>query len=73
MRLASTISLAAAVLFAASAGQANASAGEKLFTDNNCNGCHYTQGPAQEKTIDDQLAKKVQNSGTPAASSKRNG
>ncbi|VAX11315.1 hypothetical protein MNBD_GAMMA26-888 [hydrothermal vent metagenome] len=57
MRLATTVSMAAAVLLGVSAGQVNAS-GEKLFTDNNCNGCHYTQGPAREKTIDDQLAKK---------------
>lgn len=58
MRLASTVSLAAAMLLVASAGQADPAAGEKLFTGKNCNGCHYTQGPAQEKTIDDQLAKK---------------
>ncbi len=42
----------------ATAGRADPAAGEKLFTDNKCNDCHYTQGPAKEKSIDDQLAKK---------------
>ncbi|MCP4041305.1 MAG: c-type cytochrome [Gammaproteobacteria bacterium] len=58
MRFATTISLAAAMLVVATAGRADPAAGEKLFTDNKCNDCHYTQGPASEKSIDDQLAKK---------------
>ncbi len=37
---------------------ADAAAGKKLFQDKNCQQCHYTDGPAKEKTIDDQLAKK---------------
>lgn len=39
-------------------GRADPAAGEQAFTGNGCNGCHYTQGPATEKTIADQLAKK---------------
>jgi len=41
-----------------SSGHADPAAGEQAFTGNGCNGCHYTQGPATEKTIADQLAKK---------------
>ena len=33
-------------------------AGDGVFKGNNCNNCHYTQGPAKEKSIADQLAKK---------------
>jgi cytochrome c553 len=58
MRFATTVSLAAAMFVVATAGRADPAAGEKLFTDNKCNDCHYTQGPAREKSIDDQLAKK---------------
>ena len=43
---------------AATPGRADPAAGEQLFTGNKCNDCHYTQGPATEKTIADQLAKK---------------
>ncbi|OHC75628.1 MAG: hypothetical protein A3G18_00245 [Rhodospirillales bacterium RIFCSPLOWO2_12_FULL_58_28] len=39
----------------ASAGFAD---GAKVFADKGCGGCHYTDGPAKEKTIEDQLAKK---------------
>ncbi len=47
-------------LLAGTAGQAGAdpAAGKKLFQAKNCQQCHYTDGPAKEKTIDDQLAKK---------------
>ena len=53
-------SLTGLVLLVAMAtpGRADPAAGEQVFTGNNCNGCHYTQGPATEKTIADQLAKK---------------
>ena len=53
-------SLTSMVLLAvlAAPGRADPAAGEQVFTGNGCNGCHYTQGPATEKTIDDQLAKK---------------
>lgn len=37
---------------------ADAAAGAELFKTKDCSGCHYTQGPAKEKTIEDQLAKK---------------
>ncbi len=39
-------------------GRADSAAGEQIFTANNCGECHITQGPASEKTIADQLAKK---------------
>ncbi len=32
--------------------------GQKLFQAQDCGACHYTEGPAREKTIADQLAKK---------------
>ncbi len=32
--------------------------GKKIFESKKCNDCHYTQGPAREKTIKDQLSKK---------------
>ena len=35
-----------------------ASADQALFEAKGCGECHYTDGPAKEKTIDDQLAKK---------------
>ena len=37
---------------------ADTATGKAAFEANNCTDCHYTQGPAQEKTIDDQLSKK---------------
>ena len=37
---------------------ADAQAGADIFKANDCQTCHYTDGPAKEKTIDDQLAKK---------------
>lgn len=39
-------------------GLADAAAGKAAFDAKGCADCHYTQGPAREKTIDDQLAKK---------------
>lgn len=42
----------------AGAAQADAAAGKAAFQSNNCAGCHYTDGPAREKTIDDVWAKK---------------
>jgi len=50
------IGAALAILTTAS-GKANA-AGEQAFVANKCGECHLTQGPAPEKTIADQLAKK---------------
>ncbi len=40
------------------AGSASAATGKEVFEAKGCGGCHYTDGPAKEKTIDDQLAKK---------------
>ncbi|MBT4519423.1 MAG: c-type cytochrome [Halieaceae bacterium] len=37
---------------------ADAAGGAEIFKTKDCNGCHYTEGPAKEKTIEDQLAKK---------------
>jgi mono/diheme cytochrome c family protein len=59
MRLVTTTVLATALMVAAaSAAQADAAAGQTAFEAQQCNACHYTEGPAKEKTIDDQLAKK---------------
>jgi mono/diheme cytochrome c family protein len=37
---------------------ADVAGGEAAFKQQGCGDCHYTQGPAREKTIEDQLAKK---------------
>jgi mono/diheme cytochrome c family protein len=59
MRPAVVVSLAAAFLFlAAPPGRADPAAGQALFEAQECQACHYTDGPAKEKTIEDQLAKK---------------
>lgn len=42
----------------ANAAFADAAAGKAAFESNKCTDCHYTDGPAKEKTIDDVLAKK---------------
>ncbi len=59
MRIAVIVSLSMAIttLLVTSAG-ADTAAGEQAFNSSNCSECHTTQGPAQEKTIADQLAKK---------------
>ena len=44
--------------FIAGAAQADAGAGKAAFEAKKCTGCHYTDGPAKEKSIADQLAKK---------------
>lgn len=54
-----TASLSVAFLVGtASSVWADAAAGKAAFEAKGCNECHYTEGPAREKTIDDQLAKK---------------
>jgi mono/diheme cytochrome c family protein len=54
-----TAVLAAGLMALASgAALADAAAGAKLFQAKKCQDCHYTDGPAREKTIADQLAKK---------------
>ena len=54
--LAVGVSLAVALLAAAPVS-VQAAGGEDIFKKN-CASCHYTNGPAKEKTIADQLAKK---------------
>ena len=49
---------AALVLATAAPAWADPAAGKAAFAAKGCNECHYTDGPAKEKTIDDQLAKK---------------
>jgi mono/diheme cytochrome c family protein len=49
---------AAFLIAAASSSSAAPAAGKAVFEAKKCNECHYTDGPAKEKTIDDQLAKK---------------
>lgn len=54
--LAGTVSIGAALLVMAAA-PSHAAGGDAIFKKS-CIGCHYTDGPAKEKTIADQLAKK---------------
>jgi len=54
--LAVTVSLGAALLVVVTAPSCAAD-GDAIFKKN-CTSCHYTDGPAKEKTIADQLAKK---------------
>lgn len=49
--------LSAAVLWGA-ASHAGVPEGKKAFDANKCSDCHQVQGPAKEKTIKDQMAKK---------------
>lgn len=48
---------AAIFVAAAPSGSADPAAGQAVFEAKGCTECHYTEGPAREKTIDDQLAK----------------
>ena len=58
MRHTVTLSLGLAFLaLAALPGRADAS-GDQVFAAQKCDACHYTQGPAREKTIADKLAQK---------------
>jgi mono/diheme cytochrome c family protein len=53
--------IAAATVFLALIGapaRAEVAAGKQAFEANKCAACHYTKGPAKEKSIADQLAKK---------------
>jgi len=59
MKLALSAMLGAAILAVAAGPLWAAPAdGQKVFAAKKCNACHCTQGPAKEKTIADQLAKK---------------
>lgn len=49
--------LSAAVFWGAPT-EAGIPEGKKAFEANKCSGCHQVQGPAKEKTIKDQMAKK---------------
>lgn len=51
-------SFLAAALFWAGPAEAGAAEGKKVFEANRCSGCHQVNGPASEKTIKDQLARK---------------
>ncbi|MBI5644382.1 MAG: c-type cytochrome [Deltaproteobacteria bacterium] len=62
MRVGSLLSIAASVflssvLFASSSG-AGVAEGKKAFQVKKCAACHQIEGPAREKTIQDQLARK---------------
>ena len=58
MKLTSATLLALALIMWSLPSRADSVAGEAAFTANDCTACHYTDGPAKEKTINDQLAKK---------------
>ena len=59
MKMSIAVCLVAVVsVMAAGPVQADPAAGEKVFRARQCTACHYTKGPAREKTIADQLAKK---------------
>lgn len=52
------LTLAVSLPVFAGSAQAGVDEGKKLFDAKKCAGCHQIQGPAKEKTIKDQLAKK---------------
>lgn len=56
--LVAVLSLFVLILMANNNSRADAAAGKKIFNAKKCGGCHYTSGPAKEKTIADQLKKK---------------
>ena len=59
MRFAATVVPGLALLvMAAAPARGDPAAGAKVFEAQKCIECHYTDGPAKEKTIADQLAKK---------------
>ena len=59
MKLAIIVPLGATLLLMAGAlSWADPAAGKKVFQAKKCQQCHYTDGPAKEKSIADQLAKK---------------
>lgn len=57
LRLVAVSVFAAGVAFA-STSHAGVAEGKKIFDSKNCGACHQVAGPAKEKTIEDQLAKK---------------
>jgi cbb3-type cytochrome oxidase cytochrome c subunit len=58
MKITLTAAMSAAVLFAAASYSPAVAGGKDVFEAKGCGGCHYTTGPAREKSIEDQLAKK---------------
>lgn len=57
MRLLAATASIGAVLLVMAAPTVQAAGGDAIFKKS-CTGCHYSDGPAREKTIADQLAKK---------------
>lgn len=58
MRSRKTLVFGAAIWLATAAlATAGPDEGKAVFAAQGCGGCHYTEGPAREATIDDQLAK----------------
>lgn len=58
LRLAAVSVFAVGLAFA-SVSYAGVAEGKKIFDSKKCGSCHQVQGPAREKTIEDQLAKKA--------------
>lgn len=58
MKLSIPCIAAVLAILTASPVWADAGAGQQTFGSAGCDSCHYAEGPAREKTIDDQLAKK---------------
>ncbi|MBI5587055.1 MAG: c-type cytochrome [Deltaproteobacteria bacterium] len=58
LRLAAISAFAAGIAFAGTS-HAGVAEGKKIFDSKNCGGCHQVAGPAKEKSIEDQLAKKA--------------
>ncbi len=48
---------AVCLMLSSTSGHADSAAGQAVFEANECVACHYTDGPAKEVTIEDQLAK----------------
>ncbi len=48
---------AACLMLSTTSANADAAAGQAVFEANECTACHYTDGPAKEVTIEDQLSK----------------
>jgi len=57
-RTTTTVFFAAALALASGIARADAAAGAKTYQAKKCQDCHYADGPAREKTLADQLAKK---------------
>lgn len=58
MRKTVTLSLGLALLALTAFSSRAEAGGEQIFNDKKCTECHYTQGPAREKSVADRLAQK---------------